>query len=87
MGVICCSDRNKEVMVDADGRMLSVHEMKCEYPMLTIIKLQSIARGFLARTRIKNMHGYQCKVGIRLAATPSEQTAEELSMQRDRIRK
>ena len=69
--------------------MLSVHEMKCEYPLFTIIKFQAIARGFLARNRVKNLHGYSCKVGINSKPTPSasQLSPQELSIQRERIRK
>ena len=40
------------------------NKVKTDLPIVTIIKFQSLARGFLVRNRIKKDHGFQASPGM-----------------------
>ena len=71
---MCCVDRFKHPG-DLDGAPIS--KGNNEVPIFTIIKFQAIARGFIARNRVKKTYGFSRSPGV-LMKTDGKLSAEEL---------
>ena len=60
---MCCVDRIKhpgDVRFPMEGN----RGEEINVPIVTVIKFQAIARGFLIRNRIKKSHGFTSKPGM-----------------------
>ena len=57
---LCCVDRKG----DYDGTIQPNLDIQNDLPIFTIIKFQAIARGFIARNRVKKIYGFSRSPGM-----------------------
>jgi hypothetical protein len=73
---LCCVDRIRQPGDFDDGTPIR-DKVKVDVPVVTVIKFQALARGFLVRNRIKKSHGFQRSPGM-LHQNVSKLSNEEL---------
>jgi hypothetical protein len=86
MGAACCGGKSNtkgETNLQTRGKG-GVTDLK-DIPIATVIKAQSLMRGFIARRRVKKTYGFEMRTGLMGNRNNPNLDPDELEKQRQRV--